>query len=189
VTGQHRGPTSKWDQKAENAEKSRKYGAKDGAKLNGVRRCDGLQEPSFSGRRLGFCTISGPELVARQRSSGGSLVLLVGGGALRAGCPPKAADQRLAAAQSAQTQTQRSAKKEMQWQRGRSCSRAHPYRPSASPSRRCRLARRKPYATGASQLACGVPMRSRVRRRRNRRSSRGSPARPSSRISRRPQEA
>ena len=34
-----------------------------GAKLNGVRRCDGLREPSFSGRRLGFCTISGPELV------------------------------------------------------------------------------------------------------------------------------
>ena len=56
-------PPAKGDQKAENAEKSRKYEAKDGAKLNGVRRCDGLQEPRFSGRRLGFCTISGPELV------------------------------------------------------------------------------------------------------------------------------
>jgi hypothetical protein len=51
--------------------------------------------------------------VARRRSSGGSLVPLVGGGALRAGCPPKAVGRRGAAsAQYAQTQTQRSAKKE-----------------------------------------------------------------------------
>ena len=50
--------------------------------------------------------------VARRRSSGGSLVPLVGGGALRAGCPPKAVGRRGAAsAQYAQTQTQRSAKK------------------------------------------------------------------------------
>jgi hypothetical protein len=37
----------------------------------------------FSGRRLGFCTISGPELIELvwRRSSVGSLILLVGGGA------------------------------------------------------------------------------------------------------------
>ena len=56
---QHR----KGDQKAENAEKSRKYEAKDGAKLNGGRRCDGQLLPDNSGRQLGFCTISGPKLV------------------------------------------------------------------------------------------------------------------------------
>lgn len=92
-----------------------------------------------------------------------SAVLLVSGGAIRAGCHPKAAGRRGAAvAQTARIQTQRSAlaKKEdaaETWlQRLWPPSSAH-YRPSATPSRRRSLDRAQYHATGASRIEPGRP--------------------------------
>ena len=139
-----------------------------GAKLNGVRRCDGLREPSFSGRRLGFCTISGPELVW----PGGVLRVVASFPSSVEGRYAPDVHQRRSAEEVRRLRSMHrpkpneAQKRKLRWQRGRSCSRAQPTacRQSASPSRRCRSARPKPYATGASQMACGVPMRSRFRR-------------------------
>jgi hypothetical protein len=119
-------PPTKGDQKAENAEKSRKYEAKDGAKLNGVRRCDGLQEPRFSGRRLGFCTISGPEVVW----PGGVLRVVASLSSSAEGRYAPDVPQRRPAEEMWQLRSlhgprpNEAQKGKMQWQRGRSCSRA-----------------------------------------------------------------
>ena len=119
-------PAAKGDQKAENAEKSKKYEAKDGAKLNGVRRCDGPPCPVSSARRLGFCTISGPELVW----PGGILRVVASFSSSAEGRYAPDVLQRRPAEEMWQLcslhgpRPNEAQKRKMQWQRGRSCSRA-----------------------------------------------------------------
>ena len=160
-----RPPLYKGDQKAENAEKSRKYEAKDGAKLNGVRRCDGLQEPRFSGRRLGFCTISGPELVWPR----GVLRVVASFSSSAEGRYAPDVLQRRPTEDWQLRSLQGPRPNEAQKRRcsgnvAAAVAEPTPYRPSASPSRRRGLNRVKPCTVGASRMESGVPMRSRVRR-------------------------